>query len=1119
VTAYHGFYGDSTINTATDPDRYSIFPPSYAVSWNAHPDFASGDRYIVYFSDDLSQAIDPTDSNTYLGSTSSQTTSVILETRPVFTHDGVTYNDGYLENTPLRMSVFFEDDSKGDLLSPATEITPTMASESHREWGDLRIHGGFFKDGDNSTLYGFGRSNTSYPIRIEHKDMVNVGERVIFDGAWLKSDVFPLMGNSAGYDFMFLTWYQPARPAFNHNFSTDGTYFKRSRTSDWRLESNTISPNSICGANNAEDCDFAMELQAEDTVGLIIQNSDGRQYKGSGIGYTNTGSGTLNGPTDYAANDYTTWFAGNGRYTKEHTGSSHWLDNSSYAGMTLFSTKNMYQINLANADAAISKVAIPFPPPDNLSVSASGSDISLSWDNSTSFTNTYDIYRSTDNASWSLVTSISGYTNTTYTDSSLADGTYYYKIGANGTYYTPDNSTVASGVIATASPALKYSITGNDNDVSEDGTSDTTSLNLYLDTAPDGNVVVDITVSDPTELAIGSTQLTFTPTNYMNTQNWSVTGVDDALDDGDIVSQVTISINGAGTTDTTGYASLGNKNKNIRTLDDDSAPVLNSVTAGTLENTLSWTAFPNETGYRIYWSTSSPVTTSDNLIDNIPTGTTSYQHSGRTAGTTYYYAFMANTAVGYSSLSNELSGTPIAITTPTLSADARAQAIYLTWNLPAGTDNATIYWRTSGGVFEGSPTAPTVSDNVINAVDNQTSYLLTGLTGGDYYHFVIFASNSNGDSPVSSVLGNVQPTSFIANTFEANNGGICKIQNDGSLKCKGRNHLDQYDNSRTAHPAAVDVFGITNAETISHAHNKVSVIKSDGTYQHRGDNDGMSTRTSPVTGVSNPIQVGQGNNFVAYLMSDGTVRTRGANYNGQLGDGTTNNETSGSVQVSGITTATKIGVGQYHACALLSNGQVWCWGNNSQGSIGDGTTTHRSSPVQANLPTDTAVDIFVEGITSAAVLANGKVYIWGSNLNSKAKCDTNTSKITTPRELTAVSNVKQIDFGSGHSVILTNDGNVYTCGTVYSTSNVAGNAAFSAYMAGIPSTVEKTNGAILMDDYQGRVVEVRATGYNSFMLLDNGSLVCIGDNEYGQCNNDGSTMGTDQLTPIIIPDL
>jgi hypothetical protein len=421
------------------------------------------------------------------------------------------------------------------------------------------------------------------------------------------------------------------------------------------------------------------------------------------------------------------------------------------------------------------------------------------------------------------------------------------------------------------------------------------------------------------------------------------------------------------------------------------------------------------------------------------------------------------------------------------------------------------------GASEGSPTAPTASDNVINTSDNQTSYLLTGLTGGHYYHFVIKANNKNGSSPVSSVLGNVQPTSFVANTFDTNNGGVCKIQNDKSLHCKGRNNLDQYDNARTARPAAVDVFGITNAETISHDYNKVSVIKSDGSYQHRGYDDSRGSLTSSVTGVSNPIQVEQGYDFVAYLMSNGTIRTRGDNTYGQLGNGSNTNETSGSVQVSGITTAVKIVTGQWHMCALLSNAQVWCWGVNSFGELGDGTTTHRNAPVQASLPSNTAVDIFVGGRTSAAVLSNGKVYTWGSNTNSKAKCSTNTNAISTPRELTVISDVKEIDFGTGHSVILKNNGDVYTCGTNYLTSNVAGNAAFLTAQGS--DAAKKTNGAILMDDFNGRVVSVRADGSNSYMLLDNGSLACIGDNEYGQCNNDGVTDNTDQLTPIIIPDM
>ena len=111
-----------------------------------------------------------------------------------------------------------------------------------------------------------------------------------------------------------------------------------------------------------------------------------------------------------------------------------------------------------------------------------------------------------------------------------------------------------------------------------------------------------------------------------------------------------------------------------------------------------------------------------------------------------------------------------------------------------------------------------------------------------------------------------------------------------------------------------------------------------------------------------------------YLNSDGTISTRGRNLYGQLGNGTNTDETSGSAQVSGITTATKIAAGQWHACALLSNGQVWCWGVNSFGELGDGTTTHRNTPVKAGLSTDTALDVFTGGRNTGAILANGDVY-------------------------------------------------------------------------------------------------------------------------------------------------
>jgi alpha-tubulin suppressor-like RCC1 family protein len=51
------------------------------------------------------------------------------------------------------------------------------------------------------------------------------------------------------------------------------------------------------------------------------------------------------------------------------------------------------------------------------------------------------------------------------------------------------------------------------------------------------------------------------------------------------------------------------------------------------------------------------------------------------------------------------------------------------------------------------------------------------------------------------------------------------------------------------------------------------------------------------------------------------------------------------VRVSGITTATQVSVGKRHACALLSDGRVKCWGDNRYGQLGDGGGDVNPTPV------------------------------------------------------------------------------------------------------------------------------------------------------------------------------
>src|SRR5262249_22715480 len=99
---------------------------------------------------------------------------------------------------------------------------------------------------------------------------------------------------------------------------------------------------------------------------------------------------------------------------------------------------------------------------------------------------------------------------------------------------------------------------------------------------------------------------------------------------------------------------------------------------------------------------------------------------------------------------------------------------------------------------------------------------------------------------------------------------------------------------------------------------------------------GQTMTAQPVVGLtgaavaisdSNPTT---GSQEVCVVIADGSVECQGENSSGQLGDGTTTS--SGSfVKVLGLpTTAASVGVGLGYACAALTNGQVWCWGENNE---------------------------------------------------------------------------------------------------------------------------------------------------------------------------------------------
>src|SRR4029450_8043619 len=109
----------------------------------------------------------------------------------------------------------------------------------------------------------------------------------------------------------------------------------------------------------------------------------------------------------------------------------------------------------------------------------------------------------------------------------------------------------------------------------------------------------------------------------------------------------------------------------------------------------------------------------------------------------------------------------------------------------------------------------------------------------------------------------------------------------------------------------------------------------------------------------------------------GGVKCWGDNSHGQLGDGTTE-ERRTPADVSGLTSGVAaITVGGLHTCALTSAGRVKCWGYNSAGALGDGSRTDRYSPVDVSGLSSGVVAIAAGFVHTCAVTRAPGVKGWG----------------------------------------------------------------------------------------------------------------------------------------------
>jgi alpha-tubulin suppressor-like RCC1 family protein len=189
--------------------------------------------------------------------------------------------------------------------------------------------------------------------------------------------------------------------------------------------------------------------------------------------------------------------------------------------------------------------------------------------------------------------------------------------------------------------------------------------------------------------------------------------------------------------------------------------------------------------------------------------------------------------------------------------------------------------------------------------------------------------------------------------------------------------------------------------------------------------------------LDSAIMVSAGYQHSLAIGSDGYIWVWGNNDSGQLGTGNAVNKTIPTYKDKNnkiiLNDIVMVSAGFQHSLALQSNGIVWAWGSNEFGQLGDGSTTNSNVPViVSELPPD-IVAISAGYFHSLALTSDGDIWAWGSNQYGQLGDNTTSDRLVPVKVFTESSSEYRGDFtaieaGKNHSVALTSAKYVWAWG-------------------------------------------------------------------------------------------
>ncbi len=400
-----------------------------------------------------------------------------------------------------------------------------------------------------------------------------------------------------------------------------------------------------------------------------------------------------------------------------------------------------------------------------------------------------------------------------------------------------------------------------------------------------------------------------------------------------------------------------------------------------------------------------------------------------------------------------------------------------------------------------------------------------------------WGANDSGQLGDGTIVNKTEPVQVLVAAFS--NGSYVAIasggehalalQADGTLWAWGFNvngELGLGTADPNPHPTPVQV-GLDSDWAVIGAGDTHSVaIKANGTLWAWGRNNvGQVGNGAVLPGADllAPTQItgtGDDNTWAALatgelhtvaLKRNGSIWGWGANVTGQLGDGSTTTRAvptllTAPAAIAGNMIAVAAGGG--HSLALKANGEIYGWGDNGVGQLGNGTLVSSLAPLKTSSDAVSWVGTEPGFVFSTALRADGTLWAWGDNASGQLG-DGSNALSATPKEIGTASNWLASASGDAHTVAIRADGTLWSWGENFDGQLGDGNAANNS----TPAQITVTNPVSAVPHEWAAVA---AGSFHSVALKADGTLWVWGSNLSGQLGDPAFGASTNVPQQLLI---